>query len=268
MIKDIMIKAMTKFTARLYSRLLELTKVSKADFHRIYAGEMRRLKMLHPYDTAMKLAVGGQFDAIGILERETLIYFGLKKNDYLIDVGCGSGRLALPLSDYLSGRYLGIDIIREMLEYARKKVCRPDWRFEVAEGLTIPEQDGSADMVCFFSVFTHLLHEQSYLYLQDAKRVLKSGGKIVFSFLDLSVRQHWSVFEGNIQQVNKFSQLNMFMSKDAIVALAEHLDLTVLHIIDGDKPFVPLQKPVTFDNGDVIEGLGTIGQSVCVLSRK
>jgi ubiquinone/menaquinone biosynthesis C-methylase UbiE len=241
-------------------------KISKTDYHATYAQHLKTLKSHHSYDRAMKLAVGGEFEATGILERQALIHFGLKKGDYLIDVGCGSGRLALPLSEYLTGRYLGIDIMPELVQYARKLVPRPDWSFEVAEGLSIPEKDNSADIVCFFSVFTHLLHEQSYLYLQEAKRVLKPSGTIVFSFLDFTLPQHWTVFEANLREVNMGTHLNMFMSKDAIPVWAEHLNLKVQHIQDGDKGYIPLPSPVKLENGDIMSGLGTMGQSVCVLT--
>jgi SAM-dependent methyltransferase len=215
----------------------------------------------------MQLAVGGEFEAIGILERELLIRFGLKKNGYIIDVGCGSARLAKPLSEYLSGKYLGIDIVPELVEYSRNLVKRPDWRFEVAEGLSIPEEDCKADMVCFFSVFTHLLHEQSYVYLQEAKRVLKPDGKIIFSFLEFAIPSHWTVFESNIRNINTDKHpLNMFISRDAIEAWALHLNLKVQLIERGNEPHIPLSHPVVFENGTVVEGKGNLGQSVCVLS--
>src|ERR1700704_3527549 len=141
--------------------------------HPSYPEFVEEILNSHPRDEAMQMAVGGEFEALGLLERALLIQLGLRANDYLIDVGCGSGRLAKPLSDYLAGPYLGIDVVPELVDYARTLVGRTDWRFEVAEGFRIPEQDCRADVVCFFSVFTHLLHEQSYLYLQEAKRVLK-----------------------------------------------------------------------------------------------
>jgi ubiquinone/menaquinone biosynthesis C-methylase UbiE len=213
----------------------------------------------------MKLAVGGEFEATGLLERQTLIHFGLKRDHYLIDVGCGSGRLALPLTEYLTGRYLGIDIMPELIQYARNLVPRPNWRFEVAEGLSIPEKDNCADAVCFFSVCTHLLHEQSYIYLQEAKRFAKPGGMIVFSFLDFTLPQHWPVFEANVREVNR-GHLNMFMSKNAIHVWAEHLNLKVQHIQDGDNGYIPLPTPIKFESGDAQSGLGTMGQSVCVLT--
>ena len=59
------------------------------------------------------LAIGGQFEACGIIEREILIQYGLRPDDYVVDVGCGSGRLAKPLADYLRGPYLGIDVVPE-----------------------------------------------------------------------------------------------------------------------------------------------------------
>jgi ubiquinone/menaquinone biosynthesis C-methylase UbiE len=242
--------------------------VNKLDFRATYLELVKSLKQTHDTEQAMKLAVGGEFEAIGLLELETLKHFGLKEDSYVIDVGCGCGRLAKPLSQYLMGRYTGIDIVPELVNHAHRIVGRPDWRFEVAKGLNIPEEDGVADMVCFFSVFTHLLHEQTYVYLREAKRVLKPGGKIVFSFLDFTIPGHWEVFESNIADLDVNSHpLNMFISKDAIKIWAEHLGLQVQAIEDGNKPYVPLSKPIIFENGSALEKLAAFGQSVCELHK-
>ena len=160
---------------------------SKTDFRKAHRRLLRQLRNSYTIDEAVKLAVGGEFEAIGRLLREALVFHGLKPTDYLIDVGCGSGRLAKPLSNYLTGKYLGIDVVPGLVAYARTLVPQPEWRFEVAEGLKIPEVDRKANMVCFFSVLTHLLHEESFVYLREARRVLKPGGKIVLSCLDFSV---------------------------------------------------------------------------------
>jgi ubiquinone/menaquinone biosynthesis C-methylase UbiE len=241
----------------------------KSDFRTMYTNLVSSLKKQFTFDQAMELAVGGEFEAIGILERELLIQCGLRKDGYVIDVGCGSGRLAQPLSQYLVGKYLGIDIVPELVDYARQLVQRPDWRFEVAQGLDIPEDDRKADMVCFFSVFTHLLHEQSYIYLREAKRVLKSGGKIVFSFLEFSFPGHWAIFESNISTLHSDSHpLNMFISRDAIEAWASHLNLKIQAIHGADEPHIILSNPVKFENGMILEERCAFGQSVCVLSTE
>jgi SAM-dependent methyltransferase len=248
-------------------RLLVAKQTTKLDFHKTYPKLVRSLKKQHTIDQAMKLAVGGEFEAIGIIERELLIQFGLRKDGYVIDVGCGSGRLAKPLSEYLVGKYLGIDIVPELVGYARHLVQRPDWRFEIAQGLSIPEEDGRADMVCFFSVFTHMLHEQSFVYLQEAKRVLKPGGKIIFSFLEFTNPSNWTVFESNIKSINSDDHpLNMFIGRDAIEAWTSHLNLKIQTIEDGDKPQITLSNPIIFENGNVVKEKAALGQSFCVLT--
>ncbi len=241
--------------------------MNKLDFKQTYTRWLRVWRRGAARRTAMEQAIGGEFEAFGILERELLIQHGLQPDAYVIDVGCGSGRLAKPLSTFLRGRYLGIDVVPGFVDYARSLANRPDWKFEVVDGLAIPEQDQVADLVCFFSVFTHLLHEQSYVYLRDARRVLKPGGRIVFSFLEFSIPNHWDVFDSNIADIGGSKPLNMFLSRDAIEAWAAHLDLRIEAVEDGNKPHIPLPEPVVLDSGQVFETMGYLGQSVCVLSR-
>jgi ubiquinone/menaquinone biosynthesis C-methylase UbiE len=195
-----------------------------------------------------------------------LLDLGLQDDHYLIDVGCGSGRLAKQLSANHRGHYLGLDIVPQMIDYARKLVARPDWRFEVTNSFTIPEEDGRADFVCFFSVFTHLLHEESFVYLREARRVLKPKGRIVFSFLEFCSSAHLEIFKSMVAQAgNNQNPLNMFVSRDGIEAWAKMLDIRIVEIRDGEAWHIPLREPVVFSRGEVMEKRGRLGQSVCVL---
>ena len=242
---------------------------TKTDFRKTHNRVVKVLRQSYSPAEAAKKAVGGEFDAIGVLLREALVYHGLRKTDYLIDVGCGSGRLAKPLSTYLEGSYLGIDVVPELVTFARKLVARPDWRFEVAKGLTIPEADQKADMVCFFSVLTHLLHEESFVYLREARRVLKPGGKIVASFLDFRMPSHWYSFENNLRDIGVGSQpMNVFMCPDMLREWAKRLELDVETIHDGEDTWLPLSAPVTFEDGRTVEDRSAFGQSVCVMIRR
>jgi SAM-dependent methyltransferase len=241
--------------------------VEKANFQATYTQHVNRLlERSASRDVALKRAVGDEFEVMGILQCELLKHYGLKPDGYVIDVGCGSGRTAKPLSDYLVGKYLGTDIVPDLLAFAKELCNRPDWRFEQTSGLSIPEHDTRADMVCFFSVLTHLLHEQSYIYLQEARRVLKPGGRIVFSFLEFAIPRHWDVFLSNVHHVNNATPLNQFISRDAIRAWAEHLDVRIVDIEDGDKPHIPVPHPLHLENGKTIQGMGKLGQSVCVMA--
>ena len=243
--------------------------MSKFDLQATYRRLVQRNRETMPHEEAMAHSIGSQFEAFGIIQSEMLRFYGLKPDGRLIDVGCGAGRTAIPLSRSHPGGYLGTDLVEDLVENARTKCARPDWSFQVVSGLTIPAEDQSADMVCMFSVLTHLLHEQSYLYLEEARRTLKPGGRVVFSFLEFLMPFHWAVFENTVQDARTGTDnpLNVFIERVAIQAWAEHLDMTVVDIRNGSEPFVPLAEPVTLDDGQVMEGFGNLGQSICVLER-
>lgn len=225
------------------------------DLKRAYEHLVDRIKEAAPLDDAMKNAVGGSFEFIGRVEVAILRHYGLGPDDFLIDVGCGSGRLARPLSAYLRGKYSGFDVVEDLVEYARLTVNRPDWRFEVIDHVAIPEPDGSADMVCFFSVITHLLHEHSYWYLEEAKRVLKPGGRIVVSFLEFAEPAHWPVFHDTLAGVKaapNADPLNVFTERGAFETWAGHLGLEIEAFRGGD---------------DAVEAVGALGQAICVFRK-
>jgi SAM-dependent methyltransferase len=208
-----------------------------------------------PHDAAMEYAIGGGFDQIGAIELGLLKHYGLTPDGHVVDVGCGSGRLAKPLAGYLTaGTYLGLDLVPDLVDHARRIAGRPDWRFEVIDHIGIPEADGRADLVCFFSVLTHLLHEQSYWYLEEAKRVLKPGGLIVFSFLEFAEPGHMDIFWAtlNAAKTGVDAPMNVFIERNAIHRWADALGLEVLEIRDG---------------GDWIAPEGNLGQAVCVLRK-
>ena len=93
----------------------------------------------------------------------------------LFDLGCGSGRLAHALGRRATIDYLGTDVVPELLAYARTR-SPANYRFVLNTGLTAPAADGSLDMACAFSVFTHLLHEETYAYLAEVRRALADLG--------------------------------------------------------------------------------------------
>lgn len=231
-----------------------------------YARKSKRLLQEMDEAPAMSFAVGGDFEAVGALEFALLKQEGLQPSHTVIDAGCGSGRLAAQLPGYLTGAFVGIDVVPDLFQYAERICKRPDWRFYEAPGTNIPEPDASADFVTFFSVFTHLLHEETYRYLADASRVLKPGGKIVFSFLEFRLPSHWNVFDASVLDAASDKVLNQFMDQDMIRGFARRLGFEVA-LYDGDQPHITLEHPVRWEDGRVMTDLGNLGQSVCVLTK-
>jgi ubiquinone/menaquinone biosynthesis C-methylase UbiE len=202
------------------------------DYERVVADLVAR----YPIDEAMSRAVGGDFEAVGLIERAVVAYAGLRDGHRLIDLGCGSGRLAWALGRAMRVDYLGIDIVQDLLDYAASR-SPPTYRFVLNRALRIPAPDQSADMVSAFSVFTHLLHAESYIYMEDAVRVLRPGGRLVFSFLEFAEPQHWVVFSGTVdsQRHGPVPHLNQFIERNAIDLWCDKLGLVREAFVSGTE---------------------------------
>jgi ubiquinone/menaquinone biosynthesis C-methylase UbiE len=96
--------------------------------------------------------------------------------------------------------------------------------------------------VTAFSVFTHLLHSESYLCLEDIRRVLKPNGKCVFSFLEFSDQNHWPAFVHEVEARRATaavaSVLNTLIERNVVERWATHLGYTVECFVDAsDAPW-------------------------------
>ncbi len=218
-------------------------------------------------DEAMSQSIGGNFYHFGIFQRELLFQHGLKENSSILDFGCGSGRLANALKEYKNIDYVGIDVVQDLIDYAKTICERDDWKFVKSSDFTLPLQDDSLDMIACFSVFTHLLHEETYVYLAEMRRILKPGGKIVFSFLDFSIPEHWAVFSSNLIQLHDHIHLNQFIDPQAIHTWCNHLQLEVINVFPGNQPYISLSEPITSENGNVFKDKVSLGQSTCVVQK-
>jgi SAM-dependent methyltransferase len=207
-------------------------------------------------DEAMSNAVGGHYVDMGEREKNILVYAGLKSDMSIIDYGCGSGRLAHALSNdpnFSKLQYLGVDIIDEMLDYAASK-SHSQYVFKNHRELSVPAESDSKDMICAFSLFTHLLHEETYIYLEDMKRVLKKDGILVFSFTEFGLEYFWPVFSRTVEEKKKNANhpINVFIERSVIKIWSKKLGFKVVKIVDGNKK--------AFNNT-------ALGQSIAILKK-
>jgi len=111
----------------------------------------------------------------------------------IVDIGCGCGRYTHHLRDYrfgperFSGKYIGIDIDEEMLNWCRRNFDSERFSFHRSNHdskaykavgnpeayYVLPMADEGADFVFSTSLFTHLLEKEVANYCRESYRVLK-----------------------------------------------------------------------------------------------
>lgn len=237
---------------------------SKQDYEKLVA----QLLKDHSRDEAMALAVGGDYEQAGKIQEALLEFVGLRRDGVLVDIGCGSGRLANRLSKNFTGKFYGTDVVRALLEYADERTS-DNFKFFEVDRPAIPVPDSIADMVTAFSVFTHTLHEETYLYFEEAARVLKPSGQLVFSFLEFLSPQHKEVFRQSMEayRSGQLKHLNMFLDRAGIEAMAKMVGLGVKKFINGWDRVIPIPEPIKYWNGYVEDGTCSFGQSIAILTK-
>jgi len=155
----------------------------------------------------LPLVGSGDFESIG---RRYLGYFieigGLRPTAHVLDIGCGLGRMATPLTTYLEpskGRYVGFDVDARAVRWCRRRIGRrhANFEFHVADvrnvayhrggaldGATypFPYEDATFDFAIATSVFTHLVPEAARNYLREIGRVLRPEGRAFLTFFLLN----------------------------------------------------------------------------------
>ncbi|MBK9924016.1 MAG: class I SAM-dependent methyltransferase [Anaerolineales bacterium] len=126
---------------------------------------------------------------------------GLQPDHKVLDIGCGAGRMAIPLTEYLSdqGGYWGFDNRPDVIEWCQDHISakhknfhfvhgdvyheryNPDGKLQAQE-FKFPFDDGSFDLIFLISVFTHMLPSDTESYTREISRVLKPGGKCFITY--------------------------------------------------------------------------------------
>jgi SAM-dependent methyltransferase len=159
-----------------------------------------------------------EYQSVGQEFRRLFIEHGhLQPSHRVLDVGCGVGRMTVPLTEYLSGAggYEGFDIEKKGVQWCQEAITSrfPNFRFHHSDVLNrhynphgrhqassyrFPYEDELFDFIYLTSVFTHLFPADLENYLKEIARVLKRGGHCFITFFILNeesealVRQHRS----------------------------------------------------------------------------
>lgn len=139
----------------------------------------------------------GDFEAVGeMLAAQLRDLGGLRSDAAVLDVGCGVGRVAVPLASYLtSGTYDGFDISPKMIAWCRDNISirHPSFRFALVDvanthysprrgadagALRFPYADEAFDFAFATSLFTHMVPSGFTNYAQELGRTLRTDGTL------------------------------------------------------------------------------------------
>ncbi len=153
-----------------------------------------------PHPPPDSIFVGdGDYRAIGAEFLGHFVRIGrLQPHERVFDIGCGIGRMAVPLTQYLDperGSYDGVDPVMDGILWCAQTItpAYPRFRFQrldIAHPLYNPQgslpgnevrfgfANQSFDFITMTSVATHLPPDELVVYLNEAARLLAPGGRL------------------------------------------------------------------------------------------
>lgn len=105
-------------------------------------------------------------------------------DDVIVDLGCGTGTLAIMLKEACRGAHVvGIDPDEAMLGPAREKARAAGVEVDLRPGRAdrLPLADGFATKVVSSLVFHHLQQDTKRAAFREVYRVLRPGGRLVLA---------------------------------------------------------------------------------------
>lgn len=113
----------------------------------------------------------------GILAKNGL---DMNQFDALLDFGCGCGRIMRRWKSLTGPRLFGVDYNPYLIQWCRGAL--PFAEFQTNElAPPLPYENDQFDLIYTISIFTHLEEQLQALWMKELKRILKPGGRLLFT---------------------------------------------------------------------------------------
>lgn len=146
--------------------------------------------------------------------RQAVTGGGLLPQGRVLDIGCGAGTFARPLTGFLSpeGVYEGFDVSEQAIAWCQERYAPfPQFHFQRADLFNMryhpegtqqasefdfPFPDASFELAFAASVLTHLVTAEAERYVREAARVLVPGGRALLNLFLLDLGSRAAITQG------------------------------------------------------------------------
>jgi cyclopropane fatty-acyl-phospholipid synthase-like methyltransferase len=191
----------------------------------------------------------------GKAQLELLLLEGLQENDYVLEIGFGALMTAIPIMSFLeTGHYAGIDPNKWLMEASLQIL---ENRAVVLEKQPIflynYDFDGSSlmrtfDYIYAHSIMSHAAHWQLPLFLEKCAKVLKKGGKVLFSLRLTEINEYGNEGADRETQANEWVYPGVsFFHKETVIREASKWFSKVEHKKEFTKRLTEDSKGVYHD---------------------
>lgn len=132
----------------------------------------------------------------------------LAKDKVVLDIACGTGYGSKILARTAKKVY-GVDVDEATIKYAKQKFGSANVEYKVGDGIAIPLEDKSIDLVVTFETIEHIKDYNQFI--KEIKRVLKPDGLAIISTpndVEFAEGNHFHIHEF------KFNELVQLLKKD------------------------------------------------------
>ena len=205
-----------KLSLKFYFRIKEIFlfceliffKITGRNFFKWYSAKLDKWALNTTKFKDKKSKANKHFLISGKDDLDVLKKVGLKKNDYLLEYGCGWLRSSVHFIGYLKkGHYLGVDPAKNRIEKGIKffeiERLNKNARFHLnKDNLFNFVKNEKFDFIWCNAVFGHIPESDIETMFKNVKKTMKKSSKFVFTYHDIvahknlkSLHKHFSFYD-------------------------------------------------------------------------
>lgn len=152
---------------------------------------------------------------------EILDFFATFQNKIVLEVGAGSGRIALPLLKKVELSFIGLDLSREMLELAKAKMssCKQEFDLILGDAEYLPFVSETFDAIICISTMHYFADSERSL--TEFSHALKEKGVFVYGDLTLHESDNCG-FLNLLEETLSRAHARYFKHSEAKIMLEKH----------------------------------------------